>query len=88
MDKSLIIILAVILLILVLLNNLSLVVPNTQVHTVNYPQGNCSQTTFGCCPDGINSKIDFHGTNCPKYNPGAGYPAAHNKPTVIVTHQN
>jgi hypothetical protein len=86
MDKSLIIILAVILLILVLLNNLSLLVPNTQVHTVNSPQGNCSQTTFGCCPDGINSKINFHGTNCPNYNPGAGYPAAHNKPSVIVTH--
>ncbi len=84
MDKSLIIILAVILLILVLLNNLSIVVPNGQVHTV---QGNCSQTTFGCCPDGINSKINFHGTNCPNYNPGAGYPDAHNKPSVIVTHK-
>ena len=85
MDKSLIIILAVILLILVLLNNLSLVVPDVQVHTV---QGNCSQTTFGCCPDAINSKINFNGTNCPNYNPGAGYPAAHNKPSVVVTHQN
>ena len=87
MDKSLIIILAVILLILVLLNNLSLVVPNVQVRKVNSTQGNCSQTSFGCCPDGINSKINFHGTNCPNYNPGAGYPEAHNKPTVAVTHQ-
>ena len=86
MDKSLIIILAVILLILVLLNNLSVFLPNTEVHTNNYNQGNCSQTIFGCCPDGINSKINFHGTNCPNYNPGAGYPSAYNKPNVIVTH--
>jgi hypothetical protein len=86
MDKSLIIILAVILLILVLLNNLSILVPTTQVHTEISNQGNCSQTKFGCCPDGVNSKINFNGTNCPKYNPGAGYPSAYNKPTVIVTH--
>jgi hypothetical protein len=86
MDKSLIIILAVILLILVLLNNVSLLVPNARVHTNNYNQGKCSQTAFGCCPDGINSKINFNGTNCPNYNPGAGYPDAHNKPSVVVTH--
>ena len=88
MDKSLIIILAVILFILVLLNNLFIILPDTKEHTASSKPGNCSQTTFGCCPDGINSKINFNGTNCPNYNPGAGYPSAHNKPTVIVTHQN
>lgn len=34
----------------------------------------CSQTTFGCCPDGINSKINSVGTNCPSYHPDPGYP--------------
>jgi hypothetical protein len=33
----------------------------------------CAQTTFGCCPNGIDSKINFYGTNCPAYVPGPGY---------------
>ena len=33
----------------------------------------CAQTTFGCCPNGIDSKINFYGTNCPGYVPGPGY---------------
>ena len=84
MDKTLIIILAIILFVLVLLNNIKFSVTN--VYSVNSDQNdsNCSQTQFGCCPDGINSKINFDGTNCPAYNPGAGYPD--NKPDVVVTH--
>jgi hypothetical protein len=27
--------------------------------------GCCSLTQFGCCPDGINSRINQMGTNCP-----------------------
>jgi hypothetical protein len=33
----------------------------------------CAQTTFGCCPNGVDSKINFYGTNCPGYVPGPGY---------------
>jgi hypothetical protein len=39
----------------------------------------CSQTTFGCCPNGVDSKINFYGTNCPGYVPGPGY-----LPTSVV----
>ena len=36
--------------------------------------GCCSLTQYGCCPDGINSRINQMGTNCPitysqGYNP-------------------
>jgi len=66
MDTILIIILASILLILIILNHITIVrIPNVQ--------GNCSQTAFGCCPNGIDSKINYYGTNCPPYNPGPGY---------------
>jgi len=66
MDTILIIILALILLILVTLNHLTtdIIIP---------VMASCSQTKFGCCPDGVNSKVNFVGTNCPKYNPGPGY---------------
>ena len=72
MDSTLIIILAIILLILIALNNITIVTHPTT------PQSTCSNTTFGCCPDGVNSKINFYGTNCPGYQPGPGY-----KPTII-----
>lgn len=66
METSTIIILAIILLILIILNHITIVkVPNVQ--------GNCSQTAFGCCPNGIDSKLNYYGTNCPPYNPGPGY---------------
>jgi hypothetical protein len=68
MDSTIIIILAIILLILIVLNNITIIT------TTSMPQGNCSQTTFGCCPDGINSKVNFYGTNCPGFRPNPGYP--------------
>jgi len=66
-NSTLIIILAIILLIIIALNHITII---TDVPT----QGSCSQTAFGCCPDGINSKINFYGTNCPGYRPYPGYP--------------
>ena len=68
MDSSTIIILAIILFILILLNNITVIVNH------NDPQANCSQTAFGCCADGVNSRVNFYGTNCPGYRPGPGYP--------------
>jgi hypothetical protein len=67
MDSSIIIILAIILLILIALNNIT-VVANQSIQ-----QAGCSQTAFGCCPDGVNSKINFYGTNCPGYRIQPGY---------------
>ena len=67
MDTSVIIILAVILFILIILNHITIIkTPNVQ--------GNCSQTAFGCCADGVNSRVNYYGTNCPGYRPGPGYP--------------
>jgi hypothetical protein len=68
MDNTIIIVLGIILLTLIILNHITIMTPTTSTR-----QANCSQTTFGCCPDGINSKINFHGTNCPSYKPGPGY---------------
>ena len=69
MDNSIIIILAIILLILIALNNITII---TTQH-VKQPKAGCSQTAFGCCPDGVNSKINYYGTNCPGYKPQPGY---------------
>ena len=70
MDNTIIIILGIILLVLIILNHITIITTtNTSI------QGKCSQTTFGCCPDGVNSKINFYGTNCPGYRPVPGYPS-------------
>jgi len=67
MDTSTIIILAIILLILIALNNITVITnPNVQ-------QSVCSQTAFGCCPDGVNSKLNYYGTNCPGYKSQPAY---------------
>ena len=87
MDKStIIIILAVILFILIILNHITIVkTPTTSSPPIstntsnngnknsNNKQPTCADTQFGCCPDGVNSKINYYGTNCPQYNPGPGY---------------
>jgi len=77
MDTSIIIVLAIILLALIILNNIKI---NNSVYTTSNTttttttrKANCSQTTFGCCPNGVDSKIDYLGRNCPGYNPGPGY---------------
>ena len=77
MDKTLIIILAIILFILIFLNNVN--IGTTPNNNPNPQHANCSQTEFGCCPDGVNSKVNFNGTNCPGYRPGPGYPIHINK---------
>jgi hypothetical protein len=68
MDISIIIVLVIILIILVFLNNINIIA------TPANQQSNCSQTAFGCCPDGVNSKVNYYGTNCPGYRPDPGYP--------------
>ena len=67
-----------ILILFLLLVILFMILTHVNVDFYNYPttittNGKCSETKFGCCPDGKNSKINFYGTNCPPYNPGAGY---------------
>ena len=70
-----------ILIIFLLLVILYMILTHVNVDFYNYPttptNGKCSETKFGCCPDGKNSKINFYGTNCPPYNPGAGYDPTH-----------
>ena len=53
------------------LNNIKMKEPSNDTTTESV--ASCSQTTFGCCPDGVNSKINYYGTNCPVFNPGPGY---------------
>ena len=72
MIGNLILILVLILIILVALNNAYLF-SDISFYSTEAKQGNCSETVYGCCPDGVNSKIDFAGSNCPRYNPGPGY---------------
>jgi hypothetical protein len=72
MDNTIIIILGIILLVLIILNHITIITTTTTT-TTETEQANCSQTAFGCCPDGVNSKVNFNGTNCPGYRPGPGY---------------
>lgn len=75
MDNKILIILGIILLILIILNHVTIVTSNSsQTSSQSSNSASCSQTAFGCCPDGVNSKINYYGTNCPPYNPGPGYP--------------
>jgi len=67
MDTSLIIILAIVLLILIILNHITIIT------TTNEEKPNCSLTAYGCCPNGIDSKIDYYGTNCPGFKTQPGY---------------
>jgi len=69
MDNTIVIILGIILLVLIILNHITIVKTTTN----SEEKAKCSQTAFGCCPDGVNSKINFYGTNCPGYRPGPGY---------------
>lgn len=66
----LIIILCLILVVLIALNNLRV----EKINTIEYEERNdqeeqatCMYTHYGCCPDGVNSKINIFGTNCPRF---------------------
>lgn len=78
MDTTIIIVLAIILLALIILNNIKIVNIDNSVDNVTIKKANCSQTAFGCCPNGVDSKIDYYGTNCPGYRPGPGYASTPN----------
>jgi hypothetical protein len=67
MDSSIITVLAIILLILIVLNHITIISPTISTNA------SCSQTSFGCCPNGVDSKVNYYGTNCPGYRPGPGY---------------
>lgn len=75
MNNTILILLGIILLVLIILNHITI------VKTSSTNQANCSQTVFGCCPDGVNSKVNYYGTNCPGYKPGPGYPIP---PTPLI----
>ena len=77
---SIITILAIILFILIALNHIKISQTTTVTTTEVTRKASCSQTSFGCCPDGVNSKINFYGTNCPGYRPPPGYLPTPNPP--------
>ena len=80
MESFIIIILAIILIIFISLNYYksqnTITSITTSKNISRNPSKNpiiippsCAQTRFGCCTNGIDSKINFHGTNCPGYIP-------------------
>lgn len=44
----------------------------------------CSQTYYGCCPNGVDSKLNILGTNCPPYKVPNGNQPIPSGTTVIV----
>jgi hypothetical protein len=68
MDSSIITVLAIILLILIVLNHITIISP-TIISPTKSTNASCSQTSFGCCPNGVDSKVNYYGTNCPGYQP-------------------
>ena len=71
MDSSIIIILVSVLIILAILNYFK--ISNITTGSTS-TAASCSQTTFGCCPNGVDSKINYYGTNCPGYVPPPPHP--------------
>ena len=61
MNKTIIIVLAIILLILIVLNHITVYQPQ--------PIGGCAGTQYGCCSDGVTPKMNYYGTNCSGYVP-------------------
>ena len=75
MDSTIILILALILIGFFVLNYYK----SQNTTSSSTAPASCAKTTFGCCPNGVDSKINFYGTNCPGYVPGPGY-----LPTPVV----
>jgi hypothetical protein len=72
---NILIILGIILLLLIIFKHIKISINgDSNEKNENEKPPNCSKTTFGCCPDGVNSKINYIGTNCPSYRPEPGYP--------------
>jgi hypothetical protein len=63
METVVLVILGAILVLLLVLNHV------TVIETTNVVVQKCAQTTFGCCPDGVTSKVNYYGTNCPGFVP-------------------
>ena len=61
MESTLIIVLGIILVALIILNNIKVIPTPTPTPT---PIGGCAGTQYGCCPDGITTKMNAYGTNC------------------------
>ena len=69
--------LILVLIILIVLNNIEIIndprhynhAADKMVNAYDDIQGTCADTTFGCCPDGVNSKINIFGSNCNGYTP-------------------
>jgi hypothetical protein len=99
MDSKILIILAIILFILVILNHVSVVVtpsssekeysPSEQFGYIQTPSncsnvpGCCSLTQYGCCPDGVNSRTNALGSNCPTTY-SMGYNNVDNNSATII----
>ena len=99
MDSKILIILAIILFILVILNHVSVVMtpsssekeysPSEQFGYIQTPSncsnvpGCCSLTQYGCCPDGVNSRTDALGSNCPTTY-SMGYNNVDNNSATII----
>ena len=108
MDSKIIIALAIILFILIILQHVSISnSSNSTSQQFGYIQspsncsnvpGCCSLTQYGCCPDGVNSRENVNGSNCPNtysqgYNantvPNTAIVQANTPPqTVFIPPQN
>lgn len=75
-DKTWIFIIIGLIVLLFLISHVKIVntpPPSTESQTSDIPL--CAETQFGCCADGVNSKINPTGTNC-----GATYPNIYTSP--------
>lgn len=60
-----IIVLGIILFVLIILNDIKHLDSSTNSIKTTSTLASCTKTKFGCCPDGVNSKVNLDGTNCP-----------------------
>jgi hypothetical protein len=105
MDSKIIIVLAIILFILIILQHVSTISTSSnptsqQFGYIQSPSncsnvpGCCSLTQYGCCPDGVNSRENVNGSNCPNtYSQGYNVNTQNTVPntppqTVFIPPQN